>query len=75
LQKKLQLDGLPPYNFFHGRNNPHQGEVPIRYSIDRGTFDPLDFVKKEIKYLHFENYIQTWIARRQPECERQPLLI
>ena len=45
----------------------------IRESIDRGQFDPRDFVRKEIKYLVFENYALTWLERRQHECERQQL--
>jgi integrase len=45
----------------------------IRESIDRGQFDPRDFVRKEIKHLVFENYGLTWLERRQHECERQQL--
>jgi hypothetical protein len=45
----------------------------IRESIDRGQFDPRDFVRKEIKHLVFENYGLTWLERRQNECERQQL--
>jgi integrase len=45
----------------------------IRESIDNGTFDPRDFVRKEIKHLLFENYIETWLERRRQECEHQHL--
>jgi integrase len=45
----------------------------IREIIDRGQFDPRDFVRKEIKHLVFGNYGLTWLGRRQQECERQQL--
>lgn len=45
----------------------------IRESIDRGIFDPRDFIRKEIKHLQFENYIQTWLERRRQECEHRHL--
>jgi integrase len=45
----------------------------IRESIDRGQFDPRDFVRKEIKGLVFENYVLSWLDRRRQECERQHL--
>jgi integrase len=45
----------------------------IRESIDRGSFDPRDFVRKEIKSLIFENYVMTWLERRRQECERHHL--
>jgi len=45
----------------------------IRESIDRGSFDPRDFVRKEIKGLVFENYVAAWLERRRQECERQHL--
>lgn len=45
----------------------HRLLTAIRYGIDRGTFDPRDFVKKEIKHLQFQNYAQEWLARRERE--------
>jgi integrase len=67
------------HRIFTGRDNypldswerAHRLLTTIRESIDRGLFDPRDFVRKEIKSLRFENYAQTWLERRQQECERQ----
>jgi len=39
----------------------------IRESIDRGAFDPRDFVRKEIAHLQFHNYVQDWLERRSRE--------
>ena len=39
----------------------------IRYGIDRGTFDPRDFVKKQIRHLQFANYAEAWLVRRAQE--------
>jgi integrase len=42
----------------------------IRHQIGAGKFDPREYVRKEIKGLLFENYIQTWLERRDLELER-----
>jgi integrase len=69
------------YRIFTARDNYPLGDweraarllTTIRESIDKGAFDPRDFVRKEIKHLQFENYVQTWLERRRQECEHQQL--
>ncbi len=39
----------------------------IRYEIDRGKFDPRDYVRKEIKGLEFEIYVRRWLERRRQD--------
>jgi len=49
----------------------------IRYEIDREqkskgkfTFDPRNYVKRDLKTLRFESFIRTWLERRQKEIDR-----
>ena len=69
------------HRIFTGRDNypldswerAHRLLTTIREAIDRGSFDPREFVRKEIKGLVFENYVAAWLERRRHECERQHL--
>jgi integrase len=49
----------------------------IRYEVDRErkskgkfTFDPRNYVKRDLKAYRFENYIKAWFERRQKEIDR-----
>lgn len=37
----------------------------IRYEIDRGIFDPRNYVGKDRAGLRFDNYYQAWLKRRE----------
>ena len=39
----------------------------IRHQIGHGTFDPKEYLTKEIRSLIFENYAQTWLNRMEQE--------
>ena len=36
----------------------------IRYEIDHGLFDPKNYVKRELKGLRWDNYLDAWIERQ-----------
>lgn len=42
----------------------------MRYEVDRGNFDPKDFLKKEIHGLQFDNYCRSWLSRREKELAK-----
>jgi len=42
----------------------------IRHQIGKGTFDPADFLAKDLRGLWFENYAAAWLERRQREVGR-----
>ena len=49
----------------------------IRYEVDREqkskgkfTFDPRNYVKRDLKALRFEGYVLAWLERRQKEIDR-----
>ena len=37
----------------------------IRYELDHGLFDPKNYVKRELKGLRWDNYLDAWIERQQ----------
>ena len=36
----------------------------IRYELDHGLFDPKNYVKRELKGLRWDNYLDAWILRQ-----------
>jgi len=42
----------------------------IRHQIGAGKFDPADFVSRELRVLHFVNYAEAWLGRRQLDVGR-----
>jgi len=42
----------------------------MRAKVDAGEFDPREFIKIEVKKLHFDNYTAAWLDRREKEVER-----
>ena len=43
----------------------------IRYDVDRGKgFEPKDFVRREVRGLSFENYVEAWFQRKELEFQR-----
>lgn len=42
----------------------------VRYEIDHGTFDPRNYVKRDLRALQFATYWQTWLDRRTQEMDR-----
>lgn len=42
----------------------------IRYEIDRGKFDPREYVKVELKSLRFDNYVEAWLEKRDTEADK-----
>ena len=45
----------------------------VRYEIDRGLFDPKNYVKRDVRGLLLENYIAAWLDRKTLEVERGQL--
>lgn len=41
----------------------------IRYEIDHGLFDPKNYVKRELKGLRWDNYLDAWIVRQAARRE------
>ncbi len=42
----------------------------MRAKVDDKNFDPREYIKIEVKNLHFDNYTAAWLARREKEVER-----
>jgi len=42
----------------------------IRHQMGKGTFDPADFVARELQSLRFDHYAAAWLDRRQREVGR-----
>ena len=42
----------------------------IRLEIDRGIFDPRNYVRRDLRGLQFANYFRAWLDRRNLEQER-----
>lgn len=45
----------------------------VRYEIDRGLFDPKNYVKRDVRGLLLENYLAAWLDRKTLEAERGQL--
>jgi len=45
----------------------------VRFEIDRGIFDPKNYVKRDLRQLQFTNYYAAWFSRKQLEQERGQL--
>jgi len=45
----------------------------VRFEIDRGIFDPKNYVKRDLRQLQFGNYAEVWMARKQQEQARGQL--
>jgi integrase len=45
----------------------------IRYEIDRGKFDPKEYVKREFKAFQFANYLQAWLNRQESRQGREEI--
>ncbi len=42
----------------------------VRFEIDRGAFDPKNYVKRDLRQLQFANYFEAWYKRKAQEQER-----
>lgn len=42
----------------------------MRAKVDAGEFDPREYIRVEVKRLHFDNYTAAWLGRREKEVER-----
>jgi hypothetical protein len=42
----------------------------IRTDIDGGKFDPKNYINKEIRSLDFDNYVTSWVTRREQAAAR-----
>jgi integrase len=45
----------------------------MRSEVDRGRFDPGQYVKRVLKPFLFENYVDAWITRREQDCRQQEI--
>lgn len=45
----------------------------VRFEIDRGIFDPKNYVKRDLRQLQFANYAAAWLKRKAQEQERGQL--
>lgn len=59
-------DGYPLESYGHAyRLLEH-----VRLEVDRGIFDPKNYVKRDLRELQFSTYFESWLARRRLEQER-----
>ena len=40
----------------------------LRYEIDHGVFDPKNYIKRELKALQFDHYIEAWMKTARKAC-------